>query len=134
MGAIVFRERKELEFLLLCYRAGHWDFVKGKREKGERSKETLLREMKEETSLEDVELLEGFKERITYHFRDGSELVLKEVIFYLAKLKSGEVRLSHEHTDFGWLSYEESLRTLTYKTAKDILKKAHKFLMEGEDR
>ncbi len=132
VGAVVFRERKELEFLLLRYGAGHWDFVKGNREKGERSKETLLRELKEETNLQEVELVDGFKERITYFFREGGGLVLKEVVFYLARLKNGEVQISFEHTDFGWFSYEECLKTLTFKTAKDVLKKAHNYLIKEE--
>ncbi|MBT9130441.1 MAG: Diadenosine hexaphosphate hydrolase [candidate division WS2 bacterium] len=133
VGAIVFRKGKRLEFLLLQYEGGYWDFVKGKREKGERSRETLLRELKEETSLEDAKLLNDFKERITYIYKLGSERVLKEVVFYLTRVKAREVKISHEHIDFGWYEYEEALKKLTYKNTRDVLKKAYQFIVDREE-
>ena len=44
-GIVLFR-RKEGErlFLLLHYPTGHWDFVKGKMEKGESTHQTAVRE------------------------------------------------------------------------------------------
>ena len=133
VGAIVFRKRKRLEFLLLQYEGGYWDFVKGKREKGERSRETLLRELKEETSLEDAKLFNDFKERITYIYKLGSERVLKEVVFYLTQVETREVMISHEHIDFGWYEYEEAMKKLTYKNARDVLKKAYQFIIDREE-
>ncbi|MCX6798480.1 MAG: NUDIX domain-containing protein, partial [Candidatus Diapherotrites archaeon] len=63
IGAVLFkRDSREPLFLLLHYAAGHWDFPKGHVEKGETERETLLREVREETGLIDVQLLQGFRE------------------------------------------------------------------------
>ena len=61
-GIILFNDNKD--FLLLNYPSKHWDFVKGKMETGETEHETALRETNEETGINDVEFLDGFKEEI----------------------------------------------------------------------
>ena len=49
-GAVIFHKKEELiRYLLLNYAAGHWDFVKGNVEPNETEKETVVRELKEET-------------------------------------------------------------------------------------
>ena len=49
-GAIIFREEKrKIYYLLLHYESGHWDFPKGHVEKEEKEKETVKREIREET-------------------------------------------------------------------------------------
>ena len=50
-GIILFNEMDTRKFLLLNYPSKHWDFVKGKMEKGETPHETAIRETKEETGL-----------------------------------------------------------------------------------
>lgn len=113
-------------FLLLNYPTGHWDFVKGKIEKGETLHQTAVRETKEETGISDLEFVEGFEEKINYNFQFDGELIQKEVIFFLAKTKTDTVNVSHEHLDYTWLDYENALEKVTYQNAKDILSKANK--------
>ena len=51
-GIVIFRrENSKILFLLLHYPSGHWDFVKGKMEKGESVQQTAIRETKEETGI-----------------------------------------------------------------------------------
>jgi len=38
------------------------------------------------------------------------------------------VKVSFEHIGFKWLPYEEAIEKLTFKNAKDILKKANDYL------
>jgi 8-oxo-dGTP pyrophosphatase MutT (NUDIX family) len=127
-GAVIFRRDGETRFLLLHYGAGHWDFVKGNVEEDEGEKETVLREIREETGIEDAVFLEDFKEKISYFYKREKKTIYKEVIFYLAETKTEEIRLSYEHIGYDWLKYEDALQKLTYKNAKDVLKKAWRFL------
>ena len=128
-GIILYCEKyDERQFLLLQYPGGHWDFVKGKMEEGETPHETALRETKEETGISNVEFLNGFKEEIEYYFRADNQDIHKKVIFFLGKTKTEEVILSHEHLDFIWLDYSNALNKITYKNAKDLLKKSKEFL------
>ncbi len=127
-GAVLFRQNKKRCYLLLHYAEGHWDFPKGNIEKGEEEKETVIREVKEETGITKISFLEGFKEKLHYFYKSDNQLISKEVIFYLAETKEKDVNLSFEHIGFKWLSYKEALEQLTYKNAKQMLKKAEQFL------
>ena len=127
-GIILFNDSGNRKFLLLNYPSKHWDFVKGKIEEGETPHETALRETKEETGISNVEFLNGFKEEIEYYFRADNQDIHKKVIFFLGKTKTEEVILSHEHLDFIWLDYSNALNKITYKNAKDLLKKSKEFL------
>lgn len=57
--------------------------------------------------------------------RKKAPWVFKTVIFFLAETRSKEVTLSEEHVGFIWLPYEEALKKLSYKNAKEILRKAN---------
>ena len=125
-GIILINDNKD--FLLLNYPSKHWDFVKGKMETGETEHETALRETNEETGINDVEFLDGFKEEIEYYFRADNEDIHKKVIFFLGKTKTIDIILSHEHLDFIWLDFDNALKKITYKNAKNLLRKSKKFL------
>jgi bis(5'-nucleosidyl)-tetraphosphatase len=128
-GAVIFRVRNAVEYLLLHYEAGHWDFVKGHVEKGESEEETVEREILEETGLRGNTFLNDFRERIDYFYRRRGRLVSKEVIFYLVRNTGEEqVRISGEHVGYDWLPYREALDQLTYKNAKETLRKAEGYL------
>jgi bis(5'-nucleosidyl)-tetraphosphatase len=127
-GAVVFRKSKEILYLLLQYEAKHWDFPKGNVESGEKEPQTVKREIKEETAIKDVQIINGFKENIRYFYKLKNELVSKTVVFYLAKTETEDVKLSFEHIGFEWLPYEKAMEKLTFKNAREILKKADDFL------
>jgi len=46
----------------------------------------------------------------------------------LAEAETEEVKISPEHIGYKWLPYDEALIQLTFKNAKEILKKADNFL------
>ncbi len=130
-GIIIFLEKsKEILFLLLHYPTGHWDFVKGKTESGETEYETALREAKEETGISDLKFIEGYKEKISYNFQYEGELIYKEVVFFLAKTETEEIKISHEHLDYSWLNYKNALKKTTYQNAKNVLTKANDLLQK----
>ncbi len=61
-GALIFRETSPSRvYLLLEYPAGHWDFPKGNIEKGEEPQETMVREVREETGLRSIRVVDGFR-------------------------------------------------------------------------
>ena len=130
-GIVIFRKEgtKNL-FLLLHYPSGHWDFVKGKMEKGETTHQTAIREAKEETGITDITFIENFEEWIKYNFKYQGELVQKKVVFFLAETKTKEIKISHEHSGYTWLDYNESMEKTTFDNAKTVLTKAQKILSD----
>ena len=130
-GIVLFRkEESKILFLLLHYPSGHWDFVKGKMEKGESTHETAIREAKEETGITDITFIENFEEWIEYNFKHQGELVQKKVVFFLAETKTKEVKISHEHSGYTWMDYNSSMEKTTFDNAKTVLTKAQKLLSD----
>jgi bis(5'-nucleosidyl)-tetraphosphatase len=127
-GAVVFKRDGEVQYLLLHYEAGHWDYVKGQVEPHETEKDTVTRELEEETGIVNARFIEGFREEINYFYRRGGKTVYKEVIFFLIESKDSRVKLSYEHVGYEWLSYEKAMAKLTFANAKKVLAKAHEFL------
>ena len=128
-GIVLFRkEESKVVFLLLHYPSGHWDFVKGKMEKGETTHETAIRETREETGITDITFLENFEEWIEYNFQYQGELVHKKVVFFLAETKTENVKISHEHLDYTWMDYSTSMEKTTFDNAKTVLTRAQMLL------
>jgi bis(5'-nucleosidyl)-tetraphosphatase len=126
-GVILFRKRPQREYLLLDY-GSHWDFPKGHIEAGENPQATAARELQEETSIRDARFIPGFKEGMRYFYRKAGEGMLKFVIYFLAETPTGDVTISHEHSGYLWLPYEEALERLTFRNARDLLTKADTYL------
>jgi bis(5'-nucleosidyl)-tetraphosphatase len=132
-GAIMFSIDKcsgEKEFLLLHYVSGHWDFPKGNIEAEEDELQTARREILEETGVQDVEFLKGFRKKIEYRYKRGRKSIQKEVIFYISKTNTRKVVLSNEHIGHAWTRYDKAMNQLTYMNAKNLLKDA-KIFLEG---
>ncbi len=127
-GAVVFFKDDKVNYLLLQYEAGHWDFVKGNVEPNESETDTVLRELKEETSVEATQVIDGFRERIQYFYRRQGETIQKEVVFFIIQADTKKVALSFEHVGYAWLDYAQALEKLTFKNAKDVLQKSQVFL------
>jgi 8-oxo-dGTP pyrophosphatase MutT (NUDIX family) len=127
-GAIVFVKNVEVHYLLLHYEAGHWDLVKGNVEPNESERDTVVRELKEETGIIEAQFIDGFRERIEYFYRRQGATIHKEVVFFLVEVHSEKVELSYEHVGYDWLDYQRAIEKLTFKNAKDSLQKAHEFL------
>ena len=131
-GAVVFIKKDDsTKYILLNYEAGHWDFVKGNVEINESEKETVARELKEETGITEARFIDGFREPIAYFYRRQGLTIRKEVIFFLMEAYSDKVQLSFEHVGYTWLDYQHAMEKLTFKNSKDVLQKAHDFLKKN---
>ncbi len=131
-GAVVFIKNADAtKYLLLNYAAGHWDFVKGNVELNESEKETVIRELKEETSITEAQFLDGFREVIAYFYRRQGLTIHKEVVFFIMEAYTDKVELSFEHIGYAWLDYQHAMEKLTFKNAKDVLQKARDFLKKN---
>ncbi len=132
-GIIIYRKTPEgPKFLLLYHGHNYWNFAKGKIESEEKSFQTALREIKEETGLtkDDLRFSQYFKayEKFSFWRRVGNKnaRIFKIVIFYLAETKQAAIKLSKEHDGYGWFTYREAMKILSkYKDSQRVLKQAY---------
>lgn len=129
-GAVLYfiNIKLEPEYLILNYSHGHWDFPKGNMEIGETEIDTVKREIQEETSIDNINIIDGFRNQISYKYRKKGKLVNKCVIYYLAQTETQAVKLSFEHIDYIWLKYDDALSRLSFENSKLVLIKAKEYI------
>ena len=115
-------------FLIQHNRSGYWGFPKGHSESNETAEEAAFRELKEETNLELVRLLqkEPLMEQYTF-LMDGAR-VFKKVSYFIAEV-GGTIQLqTAEIFDGKWLSLSEALAQLTHQEGRSLLAQVEKML------
>ena len=133
VGCVTFYLKEDQRYyLLLRYISDHWGLVKGHVETNETEKQTLIREIYEETKLEEFEIIPNFKESSTYTYLRNNQRFDKLVSYYLVKSNNFNIIISDEHKEYIWLKYEEAIDRVTYKNTKVILKKAE-MLLKSQD-
>jgi bis(5'-nucleosidyl)-tetraphosphatase len=128
-GIIFYRTAKgEPLFLLMINRKGYWEFPKGHLQQGETDLVAAKREVKEETGLSQLKVLQGFRTKIKYRYQRQGKQSDKEVVFFLMETRPQSVVISEEHQGFIWLPYEEAISKLSYSNARRVLSESYAFL------
>lgn len=108
---VVIARRVDDDWLTLMLRAyHHWDFAKGIREDDEDSLQTALREVKEETGIDELSFEWGDR-----HFETGPYSKGKVARYYLASTTQVDVVMGispetgePEHHEWRWVSFDEA--------------------------
>ncbi len=129
-GFVLFRTIHNVrQYLLLRHRSGgHWAFPKGRLELGETEMEAAVREIFEETNINQLCPIPGFRETSSYSVRRNGQQVAKTVVYFLAETAQHDVSLSLEHTEFHWLGFDDAAAALTYDESRRILSVADRHL------
>lgn len=120
----IFKTDDEIKVLLIRHAKGHWGFPKGHPEAEESELETAVRELAEETSLHELELVPGVRLEEVYDFEQGGKIYHKTVVYFLA-LVQGEPRVPAEFTQeiigLEALPPKLALERMTYPEGRKIL-------------
>jgi 8-oxo-dGTP pyrophosphatase MutT (NUDIX family) len=118
-GVVVIRETREGWRYLLLRAYNHWDFPKGMVEPGEEPLAAAIREVREETLIDDLEFAWGEVYIETQPYSRG-----KVARYYLAKTRTAEVSLPviealgrAEHNEFRWVDKATALRLVSPRVA-----------------
>jgi 8-oxo-dGTP pyrophosphatase MutT (NUDIX family) len=111
---VVRREGDDWLYLLL--RAfNHWDFPKGMVEEGEEPLAAAIREVREESTIEDLDFAWGSNCTQTGPYSGG-----KVARYYLAETRRSDVSLPinpmigrAEHSEYRWVDFDEALELVS---------------------
>jgi len=132
------KEEKEVKFLAIKRSeedGGFWQPVTGTLEEGEHKTDCLIREIKEETSIDlqetdkliiqDVHSFEWTK-----NYPDRTQNITEYVygVFVGAENLKRALILSNEHTDYKWVNFESALELFSKNNNKEALKKLNEHL------
>jgi 8-oxo-dGTP pyrophosphatase MutT (NUDIX family) len=116
-------------FLLIKDSYQNWGFPKGHLESGERAEDAAMREVREETGIDDL-ALRGRIETIDWYFRFRGQLILKVCHFYL--METGQATTNPQHaegiTACRWVSFDDALAAISYANARKVLGRAHEMI------
>jgi len=100
-GGLIANEKGEL---LLIFRRGKWDLPKGKLDKGETLEECAIREVREETGIEQVEIIAPLT--TTWHtYHEGTKFILKKSNWYTMKSDSHQELTPQQEEDINELKW-----------------------------
>lgn len=120
------------EFLLLerapgkIY-AGSWRMVGGKLRDGETAWQACLREIREETALEIVDL---FVVPYVNRFYEWEADRINDIPVFVALTEGAEPKLDAEHVRFEWLSAEDAVERLPWPGQREGLRAAERLLYD----
>jgi 8-oxo-dGTP pyrophosphatase MutT (NUDIX family) len=119
---------------LVCKHSGYhkWTLPKGLVEKGERMKETALREVEEECGIK-TKIIGKIPEPERYVYVMDGVKVFKQVTYFLMEYVSGDIK-NHdwEMEAVEWLEFDKAKERLNFQGAKKVLEKAKRLLIERE--
>jgi len=128
-GALIFKNLdSKFGELLLIQRAkddhfpNHWEFPRGKVEEGEKLKDGLKREVKEESGL-DINILQYFN-KFSYVVKESGMIKRVSTQYnWLCKPENPkqEVKLSFEHQAYKWISHDAEAELYLYNEIKQTV-------------
>ena len=132
---VVYKREKEKTSFLVLKRKLHWtgwEFPKGGIEEGETEKIAVLRELKEETGLKAIKLIDFYiKSKFDYHKKFKDRIGIKGMVWKLFAVEvfSGKVKIDKkEHSAYEWLDFEQAYNILTWANQKRCLRAVSRML------
>lgn len=114
-GVVVVRQEAGGWRFLLLRAFNHWDFPKGMVEEGEEPLAAAVREVREESLIDDLEFSWGEPSTRTGPYSRG-----KVACYFIAQTHTAEVSLPvnpelgrAEHSEFRWVDYDEAVKLVS---------------------
>lgn len=133
-GGVVYRKKDDkVEILLIKDAKDRWTIPKGHVELGEEPGATAEREIREETGLQDMEVL-SWLGKVNFRYRRGHALVLMTMHIWLVEGKGNTNKLHPEDwlNDIRWLPAVKAVDMIAYDDIGKLILIAMKKIREGK--
>ena len=129
---IVYRQRRggDVEILLLKRSeedGGFWQMLTGTMEMNESVEECLVRELREETGITNPKSISEEVYRFSWQKADYAVV---ELVFGIEVFARDEVKISHEHQEYQWVSIDEAASILPHQSGKNALQAFEDIVLE----
>lgn len=133
-GGVIYRQsgdKKTVEILLIQDSKGRWTIPKGHIEEGETARQAAEREIREETGLAKMEVLDWLG-KINFRYRRSNSLVLMTTEIFLVKAvgNTNSVKPEKWMTSVSWLSTQDALDKIEYEDIGKLILLALKKIRE----
>ena len=133
-GVVVVRPTEDGWRFLLLRAFNHWDFPKGMVEEGEEPLAAALREVHEESLIDDLEFTWGESSTQTGPYSRG-----KVARYFVARTRTEGVTLPinpelgrAEHSEYRWVDYDDAMRLVSPRV-RPVLKWAAQVMNLGDE-
>ena len=132
-GGVVYRKDDAAPLCLLIRDSyQNWGFPKGHVEAGERAEDAALREVREETGIDELSI-RGIIDTIDWYFRFRGRLIHKVCHFYLMETSQAQTSPQHAEgiTACQWVEYDAARAAISYANARQLLLRAQEMVSGG---
>lgn len=122
-----------MHLLLIKDPYGKWGLPKGHLEDGESPEDAALREVEEETGLDQLALGPSLG-TIDWYFRLKGNLIHKFCDYFLMASTEGDTmpEVSEGITECRWLPVDDAISAVSYDNAREVVRRAAEVLRSGK--
>lgn len=133
-GGIITRLKKGKLQVLVIFRRGVWDLPKGKLDKGETIEECALREIREETGIINVSIVQPLN--VTVHVYAEDKRFRVKTTHWFEMLTSDNTFAPEEREGIKkvrWMDWKKAEKKLGYKVLRSMLNKSRQLVAVSEE-
>ena len=123
--------------MLFDHNYKHYVLPQGHQEKNEKLRQTVLREMEEETGFVDLKVIKKIQ-KYQYHYPTKRKIIYKSIHVYLVEIlsliKKEKKFEGHENYSNKFFDFKTAIKKARWQQDKEVIEQAYKFLKKPRSK